>query len=679
MLTRIRSALPKTAEDQEYTSLFEAGDNSARSLLDQLIGDATLMWESIKDQDTRISANRQVHIAGIYANFQDCFSKALDKLTEELGRPYGHGQQRSIILPIDNIDRSTDHLQNIVKLAQLVSHPRLWLVMAGGREDVDTFLERAYWKELIRNSGGSVGIGKTESRGEDETLTMARRQAAATALKIWPCSHRIAIGPMKPNETLEFKPPGMDTIKELLKQVKVWTWFEREDPKELISISMLQWFERDLGLTQIGKYGLKLPVRSALELWQLVYWVVKDKTSFPDHEGDADQRAEQIARTMLRVAISESRISNHLSQRLQNEVIRVDINGGTLLNFKEVNLRVESLAPTDTDLVLPIQPYDTVTPVQSLIRVKRGEDSFILFKLGDGKDIEEALPELVAAWLALLYDVLKLAKRLAILNPATIQPPIMVTRHAVVIQNAETGMRHLEERELQWPAPDWMTFRAHGVFWETWKKFQENLYEGSKDSKSDDLLPRYLALGWISCILQTIDVLMASPSKTDFNDHPIPSDDATMFKYERQLLLEAAAKYGELKSYESRTHIHTQICEWFQLDLPIFFSYWYVPQVKNAISSTRFSNMMSVLDDSKVENSNDKNKNLAQLWADNKAFIAAKLDDRLNKLFVPEPGMPERDKEKLSLIHKEYWKTLRELCELHRWQESTENHPPLEH
>ncbi len=158
VLTRIRSALPKTAEDQEYTSLFEAGDNSARSLLDQLIGDATLMWESIKDQDTRISANRQVHVAGIYANFKDSFSKALDKLTEELGRPYGHSQQRSIILPIDNIDRSTDHLQSIVKLAQLVAHPRLWLVMAGGREDVGTFLERAYWKELIRNSGGSMGI-----------------------------------------------------------------------------------------------------------------------------------------------------------------------------------------------------------------------------------------------------------------------------------------------------------------------------------------------------------------------------------------------------------------------------------------------------------------------------------------------------------------------------------------
>lgn len=169
VLTRIRDALcPSCSQDKDYelTSIFEANADNARHLLGQLISDATLMWENIHEHDTRTTANRQVAAASIYASFRHRFDETMDKLTKELGRRYGHDYQCSVILPIDNIDRSTEHLHAIVKLAQLVSHPRLWLVMAGGREDIATFLERAYWKELISIGAGSGGLGRIETRGE---------------------------------------------------------------------------------------------------------------------------------------------------------------------------------------------------------------------------------------------------------------------------------------------------------------------------------------------------------------------------------------------------------------------------------------------------------------------------------------------------------------------------------
>ncbi len=238
VLTRIRGALKDGNQDHELTSIFESGGDSARPLLDQLIADATVMWESIKEADTRSTANRQVSAAEIYAGFKVSFNNAMDKLSTELGRPYGQNERRSIILPIDNIDRSTDHLKNIVKLAELVSHPRLWLVMAGGREDVTTFLERAFWKELILIGGEAGGLGKTEPRGEDETLSMARRQAAATALKIWPPGHRVNVGLVAPEETLAFCPPetpkgieSCQTIIDLFRKVGIPSFLQGDTHK----------------------------------------------------------------------------------------------------------------------------------------------------------------------------------------------------------------------------------------------------------------------------------------------------------------------------------------------------------------------------------------------------------------------------------------------------------------
>lgn len=251
LLTRVRNALE--SDDNELNSILEEDSESARQQLTRLIHDATFMWENIREEDTRSIASRQVAAAEIYAEFRPRFKKAMDALTKELGRRSGaRGESRSIVLPIDNIDRSTYHLEAIVKLAQLVSHRRLWLVMAGDRVEVETFLERAYWKELIHSRVGINTRGKESAEGEDETLVMARRQAAATSKKLWPSSHRIEIDFVAPEETLRFSLPGSVevslpgsveenvTIYNLLSEVPIpHSGFEKKD-KDIRLIDLLR-------------------------------------------------------------------------------------------------------------------------------------------------------------------------------------------------------------------------------------------------------------------------------------------------------------------------------------------------------------------------------------------------------------------------------------------------------
>lgn len=234
LLTRVRKAFESCDRKNEgaaLTSIFEEGEESAMQQLGYLINDATLMWENIKEMDTRDIASRQIKAADIYASFRGRFKKAMDKISEELGHHRGlHKEGCSIVLPIDNIDRSTDHLRSIVKLAQIVSHRRLWLVMAGDRVEVEAFLERVYWKELIHSQYGGDARGKMRAGGEDETLVMARRQAIAIAQRLWPTTHRVEIHKMTPEESLNFRPPDKNdaqTVYEMLAEVTIPTTSEQ--------------------------------------------------------------------------------------------------------------------------------------------------------------------------------------------------------------------------------------------------------------------------------------------------------------------------------------------------------------------------------------------------------------------------------------------------------------------
>lgn len=256
LLVRVRNALDSTKcqdADNTLSSIFEEDSDSARQQLSRLIHDATLMWEDVHEQDTRSIANKQVAAADIYAGFRKRFKKAMDSLSCDLGRKKGtHNDGCSIVLPIDNIDRSTYHLEAIVKLAQMVSHHRLWLVMSGDRIEVETFLERAYWKELIHSKVGVDTRGKENAEGEDETLVMARRQASATARKLWPASHRIEVGFVKAEETWVFRPSDKSnekSISELFAEVDISYFNTRCGVKPIRLIELFDLFDLRFKIT----------------------------------------------------------------------------------------------------------------------------------------------------------------------------------------------------------------------------------------------------------------------------------------------------------------------------------------------------------------------------------------------------------------------------------------------
>ncbi|MCK9397806.1 MAG: hypothetical protein M0Q44_19725 [Methylobacter sp.] len=579
VLTHVSNALEQPGcgkKGATLTSIFEESADSARQQFSQLIHDATFIWEDIQEADTRGKANRQVAAADIYADFHENFKKAMAALSKQLGQVHGSDYQGcSIVLPIDNIDRSTDHLQSIVKLAQLVSHSRLWLVMAGDRVDVETFLERAYWKELINSKDGVGAQGKNNWDGEDEALVMARRQAASSYQKLLPPSHRIEVKCVEPKETLRFKFSAneKDTTYDLLKQINVFLNEEQGDGRKIpftdlldvrnfietseatkvgqkgmflahkiddnysieegINVagqkSLLLAHEVDIEylaypsaksinpqdefkyLTHLAQHGLQLPARAVLDLWQLANCVVKDTSN---ENNKKNFQAEKIARTMLRNAIFRSDMSSRAEQILQDDIIQRSSDSGTILNFKYVNLIVDHLAITDK---LPKVLNDRSLS-RSTLNVRRLVD--INLRLAT-KNCNKNLPEDVAAWLSILYDILVLVERPAVIVGSKIKPPIVNVSHEVIMVNQRMRNGKSKKKDDQkkiddpksfwWPTPIWRTFLAHDLFWKQWKIFIKDDFPEVELSVEDDvlivILTRLLVAGWVACSLKTFSAL----------------------------------------------------------------------------------------------------------------------------------------------------------------------------
>jgi len=549
VLTRVRNALDAPGTENkatELTSILEESAESARHKLDRLIKDATLMWEDILEVDTRGRANRQVDAADIYAQYRSHFREAMDSLSRELGRRSGGADTyRSLVLPVDNIDRSTDHLYGIVKLAQLVSCPRLWLVMAGDRQDVDTFLERAFWKELIRVGEGAGATGKTGLGGEDEALVMARRQAGAASHKLLPPIHRIAVGLVEPKDTLEFSySPGNDktvTIRQLLEAIDVAEKL-RPEIKLIDLFDATQRVGRVTGktdkrcLTDAAQLGLRLPARGVLDLWQIAYEILHDDTVQGAH------KAEHIARTMLRNAVTESMMSSDTGRWLQEQIVRRTPRGGTILDLQDPTtqqpsstLEVLRLWQPEFRLYIGRIPLQKESSEQKALDSERKENSrgrgveseqwvestlqvantkammlrLTYFPQRD-RDVpsKDILPDLVAAWMTILYDVLVLgAKDSTVISRARMRAPAVVG-HSYWFSSPEKP-----PQEVEWPMPDWESFIGYDLNGQFWRHFLATLDCRFTDESlvdlaaKDGVLPRLLAAGWVACVLETFLVL----------------------------------------------------------------------------------------------------------------------------------------------------------------------------
>lgn len=212
LLVRVQGALRpgKAGRDGERTNsalLAEEGLDEPWEKIDPLVREATFMWEKSPAQglDAREHAANQIKAADIYATFQNSFFEAIDSVAHFLAlRRFGRGSQKQVILvlPIDNVDRSIQHLHLILKLIRMVASPRLWFLLASGRAEFQLFLERTFQKELTES--GEL-LQSAELR--DASMSIARRQAAGAMRRVLPQVHRIEIKPLTPRRIWEFRAP----------------------------------------------------------------------------------------------------------------------------------------------------------------------------------------------------------------------------------------------------------------------------------------------------------------------------------------------------------------------------------------------------------------------------------------------------------------------------------------
>ncbi|NOJ96218.1 hypothetical protein HMI51_25185 [Corallococcus coralloides] len=204
-------------------SLLEEGLHDPYGKIDKLIQDATFMWADRRAQDALQGASQDVKSAEIYTTFRDDFFSAMESVSKLMAaRRFGHATKKKLllVLPIDNVDRSTQHLASIIKLIRMVANQRLWFVLAAGRQEFQLFLERTFLKELTDFSHLPMDL-----RGEEDALSIARRQAAAAMHRVLPSAHQIKIEPVPPEEVWRFTvaPRLLTTKKE---SDELWTFLE---------------------------------------------------------------------------------------------------------------------------------------------------------------------------------------------------------------------------------------------------------------------------------------------------------------------------------------------------------------------------------------------------------------------------------------------------------------------
>ncbi|MBZ4420234.1 hypothetical protein [Myxococcus sp. RHSTA-1-4] len=213
LLVRVRDALELDLSGNKSQKLIpavlpEEGADDPWGKVDTLVRDATFMWDDkpVQGQDARQRAEYQLKAAEIYADFRSRLFGAIDAVSRHLARRrYGSESSEGVILvlPIDNVDRSIQHLHLILKLTRMVASRRLWFVLASGRQEFQLFLERTFQAELAES-----GKAAPSPKEQDETRSIARRQAAAAMRRVLPLVHRIEIEPLSPQAVWDFYAPA---------------------------------------------------------------------------------------------------------------------------------------------------------------------------------------------------------------------------------------------------------------------------------------------------------------------------------------------------------------------------------------------------------------------------------------------------------------------------------------
>ncbi|NOJ93931.1 hypothetical protein HMI51_13455 [Corallococcus coralloides] len=549
LLVRVRAAL----DDQRHvkgapgrsarwsSSILEEGAEETWGKLDHLIRDASFMWEDIPSTtDARVRAEQQIRASEIYADFQPRFAEAMEAVACTLAMPrFGPsgGDQVLLVLPIDNVDRSIEHLYNIVKLTRMVASRHLWFVLAAGHQEFQRFMERSFQKEFIVS--GQAGIGAND---QEETLAIARRQAATTLRRALPPSYRISLRPVDPNEAWHFTADGgkSESLGQLLHRIKLPGKPRPEDRllpffdalfdlTHQLSGDVAQCYRDALSadngqqaqessetkdhpiLTHAGRNALRLPARTLQDLWHAVRREVHGPSS-PTPGFSAQEQggsAVRIAKEMLRNAIDESDLPAWASEQLLHRMLRHDDQGRVVLDLTGKPIR--RLKRTSLHGVLRSSPSDLEGNGPELhdqmlsteVHLRRFHEVVLVLKDLAGSGREAQMPANVAGWFMILHDVLMLFEQPRVLSanvtPFDMSPEMVVTVHELWVEHAR-GTPFVQV-DFWWTPPSWSTFTEFAILTAQWRAFLTRIsHEFLNDSHDANLRTRLIHAAWVENI-----------------------------------------------------------------------------------------------------------------------------------------------------------------------------------
>lgn len=531
------------------SSILEESAEDTWGKLDQLVRDASFMWEDLPSStDARARAEQQIKASEIYANFQGRFCDAMEQVAGTLSIPqFGPSEREQVILvlPIDNVDRSIEHLYNIVKLVRMVASRRLWFVLAAGQQEFQLFMERAFQKEFLVT--GHLGIGL---KGRDETLAIARRQAATTLRRALPPSYRIDIGLVQPEESWTY-PYRFDEEKrglsehdielhELLRELRLpssptrghslTSFADLFDLGPRLAPSVVTAYQaaredgavdaspgaeadpRERGgaprplFTDAARQALTLPARTLRDLWHAAYREWK-RSGVDDGE-----RAVRVATEMLRNAIDEAELPAWASEQLHNRILRWDAQGRIVLDL--TGKPVGRVRRTSLSHVMEWPRWGTpgagVPPegsahrgiLTSELHLRHFHDVFLEQHDLDKPGNRVHMPGNVSGWFMLLHDLLMLFPEPRVLNvevtPFEISPELVVTLHELFVARSDT--EPFVKLDFLWSLPTWDTFVDFAIFTAQWRAFlheAQHLFTFHPNAERAERLFRLVLAAWL--------------------------------------------------------------------------------------------------------------------------------------------------------------------------------------
>jgi hypothetical protein len=488
LLTILLVAIRNTLGDAgtKRRSLLEDGGSSACAELDELINDAALIWEEIREHSTREVAERQIVVGEAYLEFDKRLARAMKAAGTELASREARPVAKVFVVPIDNVDRSAEHLEKIFKLAQLVTCEHLCLVLAADRTELSLFLERAYWNEATR--------GTTQpkyAREEDEALSLAHRQAAATLRKILPPNNRIEVDLLNAEQALQFSPGAGPSLRDLFEKLVIVR--EKEDAR---TMHLLKFFETKRKPTELGHEALQLSARALLDLWLLAKAEVAELADGSD-EPIPIRHALRVVRAMLRLTVAESKMPHWATELVQDRIItrtaRGDAEGDTrfVLGVRGGPSHVE---------VRRFRAETRTLRLSQQVLVRAFTRHEFMMTIHDGEN-RAMVGQPMLAWFLVLYDLLVLAPELLVIN----SPPDFLQGCAPRIETVHTAWFEHHEVSItcRWPLPRWETVLECMNMEDGWSSYVQTMPKPSSElseSKAAEALPGVM-WQWINIAL----------------------------------------------------------------------------------------------------------------------------------------------------------------------------------